>query len=116
MGSKFYRVQVTAQAEKQIEEISYYLTIDLSNPEAAIHFIDLIQKTVVSLHEMPQRISLTNEAPWGNQGVHKINVGNYLMYFWIDEEQTTVQIIGVVHSSRDQRRLLKKMKHSKSSH
>ena len=48
------------------------------------------------------RIRLTPEQPWSDQGVHRDRVRNYYISFWIDEENLTVQIIGVIYVRRDQ--------------
>ena len=49
---------------------------------------------------------LTEEEPWHSYCIHKLVVGNYLIYFWIDEAAFTVWITAVVYGSRDQRRQL----------
>lgn len=41
--------------------------------------------------------------------VHRMVVGNYLVYFWIDEAAKKVQVTGVVYGRRGQRKQLEKM-------
>lgn len=65
-----------------------------------------MKKEMASLSYLPNRVMLTEEEPWHSEGIHKMVVGNYLIYFWIDEAAFTVWITAVVYGSRDQRRQL----------
>lgn len=51
---------------------------------------------------MPERIKLTEEEPWRSQGIHRMRVKNYYVYFWIDEENNIVQVTAVIYVARDQ--------------
>ncbi len=51
---------------------------------------------------MPDRIKLTEEEPWRSEGVHRMRVKNYYMYFWIDEENSKVQVTAVIYVAIDQ--------------
>ena len=39
---------------------------------------------------MPSRYPLTPEEAWRSEGVHKMLVSNFLVYYWIDEVQKVV--------------------------
>ena len=65
---------------------------------------------ILSLENMPHRISLTDEEPWRSEGIHKMPVKNYLVYFWINEIKNMVYITAVIYSQREQKRQLSKMK------
>ncbi len=51
---------------------------------------------------MPERIKLTDEEPWRSEGIHRMRVKNYYIYFWIDEDNHRVQITSVIYVARDQ--------------
>lgn len=51
---------------------------------------------------MPTSYQVIDEEPWGSQGVRKISVKNYYIYYWVDEEQKIVQILAVIYNKRDQ--------------
>ena len=51
---------------------------------------------------MPERYSLVDEEPWRTEGMRKIIVKNFLIYFWIDEHNMKVQVTGVIYGRRDQ--------------
>lgn len=47
------------------------------------------------------------EEPWRSEGLRKIIVENYYVYFWIDEENGIVQVTAFVYVKRDQNDFLK---------
>lgn len=58
---------------------------------------------------MPERIKLTEEEPWRTDGIHRMRVANFYVYFWIDEDNRKVQVIAVIFVARDQTAQLKLM-------
>ena len=75
-------------------------------PIAAKNTIAEIKAEMQSLTQMPSRIHLISEQPWHDQGVRRDRIKNYYIYFWVDEENKRVQIIGVIYVRRDQSRQL----------
>ena len=104
-----YIVRITRQARDHLREIRRYIEQELLSPQAAKNMIAAIKAEMQSLKKMPARIHLTPEQPWHDQGVRRDRVKNYYIYFWIDEEQKKVQIIGVIYVRRDQSRQLEVM-------
>ena len=39
---------------------------------------------------MPNRYPLTLEEPWRSEGIHKMPVENFLVYYWINEAEKAV--------------------------
>ncbi|MBR3463752.1 MAG: type II toxin-antitoxin system RelE/ParE family toxin [Clostridiales bacterium] len=101
-----YRIRITIQARENLRNIRNYIEFELLAPLAAKNTIAEIKREIQSLETMPERIHLTPEQPWHDQGVHRARVRNYYIYFWIDEKQKTVQIISVIYVKRDQIRHL----------
>ena len=97
-----YRVKVTKQAQEQLIGISDYIQHVLLAPQAAFHTISALRGAIGSLSTMPERIRQTDEEPWCSEGVRRMTVHNFYIYFWIDEEHTLVQVIAVVYARRDQ--------------
>ena len=104
-----YEVKISKQAEHQLKEIFQYISYTLQAPGTAEKMLDLLEKEILSLSSFPNRIPLTQDEPWHSQGVHKMVVKNYLVYFWVDENTQTVHIIAVVYGRRDQKQLLAHM-------
>lgn len=101
-----YHVKVTEQAEEHLREIVRYITVQLKAPETALHFLDAFEQEVLSLSQFPGRFALVDEEPWHSQGVHKMILKNFLVYFLIDETVKKVQIFAVIYGGRDQGRQL----------
>lgn len=114
MEIKRYRIHITPQAEQQVRNIIRYIAFDLQNPDAALHMLDLFDQTIQSLQEFPQRISLTNEDVWRDQGIRRAVIQSYLIYFWIDEVSSSVEIIAVIYGKRSQSRALAEIMHIES--
>ena len=56
---------------------------------------------MASLSQMPKRVPLIEEEPWRSEGVRVRAVRNFLIYFWVNEAEKTVQIIAVIYARRD---------------
>lgn len=106
---KTYIVKITSQAEEQIQEIIYYITNELKAPNAALHLLNTLENTFLSLSNFPQRVALIDEEPWHTNGIHRLIVKNFLIYFWIDEDNAKVQITAVIYAKRDQLHQLSQM-------
>lgn len=61
------------------------------------------------MSDMPKRHSLVDEEPWRSEGVRKIVVKNFLIYFWVDDENMWVQVTAVIYAKRNQLVQLAKM-------
>ena len=104
-----YKVKVTRQALEQIQEITHYVAHELGAPDAADDLLDEMENMINSLADMPKRLSLVDEEPWRTEGVRKALVKNFIIYFWIDEENVKVQVVAVIYEKRDQLDQLKRI-------
>lgn len=104
-----YEVKITPYALRQMREVVRYISTTLQSPENAAHWLDTIKAELASLFSMPARIPLTEEEPWHSQGIHKMVVKNFLVYFWIDTDNLRVWVTAVVYGRRNQRRQLEQM-------
>lgn len=107
---KEYNVKVTPYAKEQMMEIRDYIAYQILNPDAARNQIIKIRAEIRKLSQFPDRIRTIDEQPWGSQGVRKIVVNNFYVYFWIDEDNAEVHVTAVAYSKRDQERVLEKVK------
>lgn len=101
-----YTVKITSQAQEQLRDIVSYIRYTLQSPETAIRMLNTLEEEIDSLEHFPNRVPLTEEEPWRSQGVHKLPVKNYLVYFWVDEVEKRVQVIGIIYGRRNQRHQL----------
>ncbi len=99
---KTYTVRITKQARDHIRNIKSYITNELLSPDAAMNTISALKKEIKSLSQMPERIKLTDEEPWRSEGIRRMRVRNYYIYFWIDDINNKVQITSVIYVARNQ--------------
>lgn len=104
-----YLVRVTEQAQEQLYEIKQYVATCLQAPDTAQRLLKTLQDAMISLDRFPGRIALTEEEPWRSEGIRKMPVQNFLIYYWIDEENHRVQVTAVLYGKCDQARQLAQM-------
>ena len=97
-----YRVRITRQAVRHLKAIRDYIIDEFHAPDTAKRMLRLLREKMASLSEMPGRIKTIDEQPWGDYGFRKVQVKNYYIYFWINEEEKKVQVIGVIYVKMDQ--------------
>lgn len=106
---KEYEVRVTRQALEQIKEIVHYISNDLMAPDAAHNLLDKMEAEITKLSSFPKKHDLIDEEPWRTEGVRKIVVKNFLIYYWVDDENNRVQVTAVIFSRREQTKQLSSM-------
>ena len=97
-----YQVKLTDYAVEQMQNIARYISKVLQSPDIARRWMEKIKLQISLLRTMPNRYPLTLEEPWRSEGIHKMPVENFLVYYWINETQKTVWVIVVVYGRRDQ--------------
>ena len=97
-----YHERITAQAQEHLAAIRDYIANELLAPDAAKNMLLLLGKEMSSLARMPLRVKLVDEEPWRSEGVRMKAVKNYLIYFWVNEAEQTVQVFAVIYARRDQ--------------
>lgn len=97
-----YTVKITRRARQQLQEIVQQIDSVALSPNAGLRLVDKLEKEIMSLSVFPARAPLTEEEPWHSQGVRKLLVKKYFIYFWINEDARKVQVTAIIHSRRDQ--------------
>ena len=97
-----YDVKITKQAKEQMAQIVVYISNELFAPEAAIQLLDKLENSIMALEEFPERYQLIDEEPWRSEGVRKIVVNNFLVYYWINTQKRKVHVTAVIYAKRDQ--------------
>lgn len=101
-----YLIHITQFAENQLSDIKNYIANDLHAVDSAIKVLGYLEHEINKLSQMPHRIVLVAEEPWHSEGIHKMVIRNFIVYFLIDELNMIVHITAVVHKKRDQLRQL----------
>ncbi len=104
-----YKVEVTSYAKGQMGDIRDYIKYQLQNPDAARNLLKEMQARAKELEYIADTIKPIDEQPWGEQGVKKISVGNFYLYFWTDKEKGIVYVIAATYAKRNQPRVLEQI-------
>ena len=92
-----YDINITESAQKDLENIYFYISEELLENESAIDTITEIKEKIFSLGIMPSRYSFVNDFSLVKMGYRHINVKNYIILYLIDEKKKTVNIARIVH-------------------
>ena len=104
-----YSVEITPFAENALREIGRYIQINLGSTQNAISTLTAIRKEIAGLDVMPARFPLTPDEPWRSEGVRRMLVRNFYVYFWVDEAAKAVRVVHIVYVGRIQRAQLDRM-------
>ena len=108
MAEKF-EVIITPQAQQHLSAIRDYIIFELKAPVAARNTLSALEKAILSLDQMPNRVPLTDEKKWRECGVHKMTVKNFLVYFTVDKADSKVYVFAVIYARREQKKALEDM-------
>lgn len=103
---KEYSVKYTEQVLNQVDEIVTYILDELQAVYAANSLLESLERNMQSLDSMPERFPLVDYEPWRSEGIRKMVIAGYLVYYWVNDGDKTVWIITVVSQLRNQENVL----------
>ena len=95
-----YEVLIEASAEIDIAGILAYIAKTLKEPENAKHVYASIKAKISGLDEMPLRNKVVDEEPYRSMGIRPLYVGNYTIFYSIDEDNREVHVLRILYSRR----------------
>ena len=99
--NKKYKVIYSPAAKDDLRDIASYILYELKNPQAAKNVTGKIRQTIKSLNSMPERYSLVEWEPWASMRMHKVPVGNYIVFYFIEDDVSTVTVTRIFYGGRD---------------
>lgn len=96
-----YKIIVTKPAQNDLRSAVSYISNELKNKQAANQLIDIVEKTVKSLIDMPERYAVVDDEILSREGFRFIPVNNYLLFYIVRKETQTVVIQRFLYSRRD---------------
>lgn len=102
-----YKIIVTAPAQKDLQNAVSYISNELKNKQAASNLIDLVEETVKSLTDMPERYAVVDDEILSREGFRFIQIKNYLLFYVVRKETQTVVIQRFLYARRDWINILK---------
>ena len=101
-----YRIELTAKAKRDLQEIHAYIAKNLKEPGIADKLLDSIETEVLTLGQMPRRNALERDEQLKQRGLRKLVVDNYLVFYTVRETAETVFIVRILYARRDWMNLL----------
>lgn len=103
--SEPYKVRYAPQAVDDLKDIYAYIAYVLQESAVAAAQVNRIREEIRSLQFMPLRYSVVDWEPWKSMGMHKVTVGNFVVFYTVDADALNVSVIRIVYGGRDIERL-----------
>ncbi len=103
---KRYRILMTEPAAVDLLKIAEYIAKELREPITAQKLVEKIKEAVMSLIHMPTRHALVADEYLAVQGIQKLPVENYIVFYVVSEKDGTVTVIKILYGRRDWEQLL----------
>ncbi|MCI9403118.1 MAG: type II toxin-antitoxin system RelE/ParE family toxin [Oscillospiraceae bacterium] len=101
-----YKLIVTEDAHKDLDDALDYIVNRLSNPTAAAHMLSQVEECYLQLRTFPFLYEACHDSRLRDMGYRKTVIGNYILVFRPDEESQTVYILRYFYGARDYEKIL----------
>ncbi len=103
---KKYSIMITEPAEADLLEIADYIANELKEPSAAQQLMARLVESIFVLEQLPFRYALVSDERLAYQGIRKLAVENYLVFYIVSEKNKLVTIIRILYGKREWNNLL----------
>jgi addiction module RelE/StbE family toxin len=106
MESRNYRIKFTPIASEDLEEIYRYISKELHAEGAAVNLLEKIEQSVMRLKDYPFSCNYVEDEFLKQKGYRKLIIGNYIVFYLIDEEKEQVNIMRILYGRQKYQSLL----------
>ena len=96
-----YKVFLTDAFEHELDLVTAYISDVLQNPSAAGKLLNLTEKTVSQIGITPYMFSLCADETLAARECRNVPVGNYELFYRVDEAAKTVYVLRFLYGARD---------------
>ena len=96
---KQYTVEITDEALADMEQLYHHIACILHAPENAIGQYNRISDGILTLDTLPERFHIMDSEPEHSNGIRRMPVDNYLVFYVIEEDR--VIVTNVLYSGSD---------------
>ena len=100
-----YKVSISEQAGKDLNDIYSYIYYDLKSKISADRIVQRLHNAMVGLSEMPKRFHVYSQEPWFSREVRSVPVGNYSVFYFVNDDEKDVLVIRIVYGKRNMKKL-----------
>ena len=101
-----YDVILETTASSDLLGILDYITDVLKEPKTALRIFSAIEEKILSLDELPYRQGIVKDEPYKSLGVRWLLMEHYTAFYVIDEGESKVHVLRILHSRRNWQNLL----------
>ena len=102
-----YKIRIAESFEHDLDLVTAYISQVLQNPTAADNLLAKAEETVGQIAEHPFMFSFFPDEELEQKGYRNAPVGNYQLFYRVEESTETVYILRFQYSGRDISSLLK---------
>ena len=106
-----YQYHFTKKAETDLDEILSYISIELSNPDAAASFLKDLQAVLASICSVPKIGRIVDNEFLPNREIRKSLVGNYVLYYLPDIKEKRIYVLRILYGRRNLDELVREINH-----
>jgi len=96
-----FRSKFSEQAAKDVSDIITYIRKTLSNPQAAERFYQAVEKRRGKIQKHPYIYPLSRDERLRAEGYRTAVIGNYLMFYLVDDDNEIVYISRVIYGKQN---------------
>lgn len=96
-----FRVKYSEQSADDLAGIINYISDELYSPQAAERLFDMVDEKIEILRENPYLFPLYHDDKLSAKGLRFAVIGNYLMFYIIDDCNSIVNIVRIVYGKRN---------------
>ena len=96
-----YQYHFTKKAISDLDEILSYISVKLSNPDAASSFLKDVQTVIASICSLPKIGRIVDNEFLPNREIRKSLVGNYVLYYLPDTEEKSIYVLRILYGRRN---------------
>ena len=101
-----YKLNVSKETHRDVDEIVSYFVYELKNAEAAISFLNDVENSYCHVKVNPFMFSLCGDERLRQEGYRKIPIKNYLVIYRVNEAQKDIFVVRIIYGPRDYVKLL----------
>ena len=99
-AESMYQLRFLPSALQDLTEIARYISHELTNPEAAEKLSDEIIDAAEKLAAFPYAYAVYTPSRPLKHEYRRVPVKNYLIFYWIQEEEKEVVIARIIYGKR----------------
>nr|WP_326184422.1 type II toxin-antitoxin system RelE/ParE family toxin [uncultured Oscillibacter sp.] len=101
MSEGTYHVYYSPEAKADLRAVYSYIAFSLHAKIAAKAQTNRIREEIRSLSFMPEKYAQVDWEPWHSQGVRKVPVDNYIVYYLVNDVDHSVEIVRIFYGGQD---------------